>query len=89
MSYTDLGALAMTARGIASHEQVVETLWLNVIGSPIGDGNKAVFVGLLDGGMSIGTLTALAADTSFNQANIDLAGLAESGLAFQFQGTLT
>lgn len=89
MSYTDLGALAMNARGISTHEAVVETLWLNVIGSPIDDANKAVFVGLLDGGMSIGTLTVLAADTSFNQANIDLAGLAETGLAFQYQGTLT
>jgi hypothetical protein len=32
--------------------------------------------------MSIGSLTALAADTSFNTTNIDLVGLSQTGLEY-------
>jgi methionine-rich copper-binding protein CopC len=82
MSYEDLCALAVSAAGKAAHGDVVDLLWNNVIGTPITLADKAIFVGMLDGGMSIGALTALAADTSFNTDNIGLVGLAQTGLEF-------
>jgi len=82
MSYEDLCALAVSAAGKAAHGDVVDLLWNNVIGTPITLADKAYLVGLLDGGMSIGSLTALAADTSFNTDNIGLVGLAQTGLEF-------
>ena len=37
---------------------------------------------MLNHGTSIGQLAWMAADTSFNQANIDLVGLAKTGLEY-------
>jgi hypothetical protein len=88
MTYEALGALAMSASGAATNAAVVQRLWLNLTGSQISEGTQAVLVGMLDAGLSVGALTAVAADTGINQANIGLVGLAETGLAFQFQGTL-
>jgi hypothetical protein len=90
MGLTDeaLAQLALGARGVTTHEAVVQTLWLNVIGSPIDGGNLATYVGMLEGGMSHGALALMASDTSFNTANIDLAGLSGTGLAYLFHGTL-
>lgn len=82
MSYEDLCALAVTAAGKTSPSSVVELLWSNVVGSPISAENKAYYVDLLDKGMSVGALTALAADTDLNVLNIGLVGLAQTGLAY-------
>lgn len=86
MSFQDMAALALNVQGLHTHEAVVEALWLNVIGSPIDSANEGFYVGMLDSGMSVGALTALAANTAYNTNNIGLTGLAESGLAFQYQG---
>jgi hypothetical protein len=83
MGYEELCALAMNARGVHIPAEAVELLWGNVIGTPIPDAQKSAYVGLLEGGMSIGALTALAADSSPNVVNIDLVGLAQTGLAYQ------
>lgn len=42
----------------------------------------APYVAMLSGGMSIGALAVLAADTELNLANINLVGLAQTGLDF-------
>ncbi|MDB5872770.1 MAG: hypothetical protein JWQ07_2212 [Ramlibacter sp.] len=83
MGYADLGALAVAATGSSSFEDVVQLLWGNVVGTSIPAAEKSHFVGLLEGGMSVGVLTAMAADTSFNISNVDLVGLARTGLAYQ------
>ena len=40
------------------------------------------FIALLDNGMSAGALAHLAADTSFNTTNINLVGLAQTGIEY-------
>lgn len=82
MSYVALGALVMNALGKTSHSDAVDLLWNNVVGSPIGAADKSYFVGLLDNGMSIGELTALAADTSLNTDKIGLIGLSQTGIEY-------
>jgi subtilisin-like proprotein convertase family protein len=82
MSYSDLGALALTAVGAATNDAIVSTLWLNVIGSPASAMDKAPFVKMLADGMKAGDLVALAADTAFNTSNINLVGLAQTGIEY-------
>lgn len=83
MSYQDLGKLAIEYAGKTSHTQIVETLWKNVVGSTIPAAEKSQYVSLLSSGsMSVGDLVTLAADTSLNASNIDLVGLAQTGLAY-------
>lgn len=83
MSYEALAATAVTFAGKTAHADIVELLWNNIIGSPISPSDSARFVGLLDGGLSVGALVVMAADTPLNAANIDLTGLASAGLAYQ------
>ena len=82
MSYSDLGALALTAVGATTNDAIVSTLWLNVIGSPASALDKAPFVKMLADGMKAGDLVALAADTAFNTTNINLVGLAQTGIEY-------
>ena len=82
MSYSDLGALALNAVGATTYDAIVSTLWLNVIGSPASALDKAPFIKMLADGMKAGDLVALAADTSFNTTNINLVGLAQSGIEY-------
>ena len=83
MSYEALAAAAMSFAGKDGHADVVDLLWNNIVGTAIPAAERAYWIGLLDGGLSVGTLTAMAADTSLNAVNIDLAGLASTGLAYQ------
>lgn len=83
MSYTELAALAVSVAGKSSSTDVCNLLWENVIGSPATASDIAPFKAMLDSGqMSIGSLTALAADTTLNTNNIDLVGLSQTGLEF-------
>lgn len=82
MSYEALNALAVNATGNTSYGDIVALLWNNVVGSPISVADKAYFVGLLDNGMSIGALTAMAADTLLNANRIDLIGLGNTGVEY-------
>jgi Ca2+-binding RTX toxin-like protein len=82
MSYSDLGALALNAVGAATNDAIVSTLWLNVIGSPASALDKAPFIKMLADGMKAGDLVALAADTALNTSNINLVGLAQSGIEY-------
>lgn len=85
MSYATLMQLAIEVRlgAGASNAAVVELLYTNVIGIAPGAEALALYVGLLDSGtFTAGTLGVLAADTPMNQANIDLVGLAQTGIIY-------
>lgn len=82
MSYEALCQLAVGATGNTTNGDVVELLWNNVVGSPISANNKAELVGMLEGGMTTGTLAMMAADTAFNTANIGLVGLQQTGIEY-------
>jgi subtilisin-like proprotein convertase family protein len=82
MTYANLGALALGAVAANNNDKIVSTLWLNVIGFPATNADKAPFVKMLDDGMKPGDLVVLAADTSFNTANINLVGLAQTGIEY-------
>ena len=83
MSYSGLAAMAISASGAADADAIVEKLYTNVIGTKPTTAEKAPFVQMLNGGMSSGDLVVLAADTSFNQTNIGLTGLATTGIEYQ------
>jgi len=82
MSYSDLGALALTAVGATTNDAVVSTLWKNVIGTEATTAIKAPYIKMLTDGMRVGDLVVLAADTSFNTTNINLVGLAQTGIEY-------
>jgi hypothetical protein len=67
----------------ANPTAVVTLLYTNVMGVAPPPDDLAFFVGLLNThALSIPGLGVLAANTTFNQANIDLAGLAETGVEY-------
>ena len=82
MTYSDLGALALTAIGATTNDAVVSTLWKNVIGTDATSAIKAPYIKMLTDGMKVGDLVVLAADTSFNTTNINLVGLAQTGIEY-------
>lgn len=86
MSYATLMQLAIGARlgaDAADNAAVVDLLYTNVVGVHPDDAALALYVGLLAGGnFTAGTLGVLAADTGINQANIDLVGLAQTGIEY-------
>ena len=82
MSTTTLASLAVDAANLKTNDQIVSTLWKNVFGTTATSSDKAPYVKLLDDGMSPGTLAWLAADTTFNKVNINLVGLAQTGLEY-------
>jgi hypothetical protein len=82
MSYSDLATLALYAAGSTTPDQIVTTLWTNVIGSAPGSADKAPFIQMLASGTKVGDLAVMAADTSFNTTNINLTGLAQTGIEY-------
>lgn len=86
MSYEGLMQLAINVRlGAAADDDaaVVDLLYTNVVGHHPGADSLSDFVDLLEhGGFTAASLGVLAADTSLNQANIDLVGLAQTGIAY-------
>ena len=82
MPTNTLSSLAVDAANLKTNDQIVSTLWKNVFGTPATSADKAPYVKLLDNGMSAGTLAWLAADTSFNTTNINLVGLAQTGIEY-------
>jgi len=83
MSYEALMALAIDVRlGGVSATAVVNLLWGNVIGGMPSASDLATYSGMLQGGTSAGALGVLAANTSFNEANIGLTGLMQTGIEF-------
>lgn len=82
MSYDDLAGLALGAAQAKTHDQIVTKLWTNVVGSAPSASDKAQFVKMLDDGMAPGTLARIAADTALNTTNINLVGLAQTGIEY-------
>ena len=82
MSYSDLGALALSAVGATTYDAVVTTLWRNVVGSGPTEAEKAPFIAMLADGMKPGDLVVFAADTALNTSNIGLVGLVQTGVEF-------
>jgi hypothetical protein len=85
MGYADLMQLALDARlgAGASHADVVTLLYTNVVGVAPSAPDLAGYVALLDDhSYTPGTLGVMAADTALNTTQIDLVGLAASGLVF-------
>ena len=83
MSYSGLAAMAISASGVKDADSIVERLYTNVIGTKPTTIEKAPFVQMLNGGMSSADLVVMAADTSINQTNIGLTGLATTGIEYQ------
>jgi hypothetical protein len=81
-SYDNLAALALDAAGAKTNDQVVSLLWSNVIGTKPTAADKQPFIALLENGMSAGALAHLAADSIFNTININLVGLAQTGIEY-------
>jgi hypothetical protein len=81
-SYDNLAGLALDAAGANTNDQIISLLWTNVIGTTPTAAEKQPFIALLENGMSAGALAHLAADTSFNATNINLVGLAQTGIEF-------
>jgi hypothetical protein len=82
MSYDTLAGLALGVAQATTNDQIVTTLWTNVVGSAPTASDKAPFIKLLQDGLPAGALTHLAADTSINTTNINLVGLAQTGIEF-------
>ncbi len=82
MSYVDLAELAINETGRSTPEDIVALLWTNVVGSPPSAQQAQPFVDMLNNGMTVGELGVLAADTDLNVANINLVGLADTGIAY-------
>jgi len=81
-TYDNLAGLALDAAGAKTNDQIVSLLWTNVIGTKPTAADKAPFITLLENGMTAGALAHLAADTSFNTTNINLVGLAQTGIEY-------
>ena len=81
-SYNNLAALALDAAGAKTNDQIVSLLWSNVIGTTPTAADKQPFIALLENGMTAGALAHLAADSSFNITNINLVGLAQTGIEY-------
>jgi len=81
-TYDNLAGLALDAAGAKTNDQIVSLLWANVIGTKPTAADKAPFITLLENGMTAGALAHLAADTSFNTTNINLVGLAQTGIEY-------
>lgn len=81
-TYDNLAALALDAAGAKTNDQIVSLLWTNVIGTKPTAADKQPFITLLENGMTAGALAHLAADTNFNTTNINLVGLAQTGIEY-------
>lgn len=84
-NYESLMQLAIDARlgDGATHADIVDLLYTNVVGQAPSPQAHAGFVDMLDSGtVTIGELGVMAADHALNVANVDLVGLASSGLDY-------
>ena len=84
-NYGDLMQLAISTRlgPNATNVQVVDLLYTNVVGQAPDAATRKSFVDLLDNHTyTVASLGVLAADTDLNKANINLVGLAQTGLEY-------
>jgi Ca2+-binding RTX toxin-like protein len=81
-TYDNLAGLALEAAGAKTNDQIVSLLWTNVIGTKPTAADKQPFIALLENGVTAGAIARLAADSSFNTTNINLVGLAQTGIEY-------
>ena len=81
-TYDNLAALALDAAGAKTNDQIVSLLWTNVIGTNATQADKAPYIAQLENGMTAGALARLAADSSLNTTNINLVGIAQTGIEY-------
>jgi hypothetical protein len=77
----NLAAAALRLVHANTPDQIVSLVWTNIVGSAPSAENKAALLPLLDT-MSTGEFAMLAADTALNIQNINLVGLATTGLEY-------
>lgn len=83
MGYQDLAALAVSVTKKTTSTDICTLLWTNMFGKAPTTADIAPFKQMLDSGeISVGALTTLAADTSYNTINIDLVGLSQTGIEY-------
>lgn len=82
VKYESLASSALKLTGKTSPADVVALLWTNLVGSAPTAAEAAPYIAMLDGGMTAGALAVMAAEHPLNAANIDLAGLAQTGLEY-------
>jgi hypothetical protein len=85
MSYSDLMKLAIDARlgDGASHTDVVNLLYTNVVGVVPEKESLDYFVSLLDSNtFTVASLGVMAADTELNLVNINMVGLVQTGIEY-------
>ena len=85
MSPEQLAEVAINAvlAGNVTSTNVVELIFQNVVGTAPDSASLVLYSGMLDKGeVSLGQLGVLAANTDLNLQNIDIVGLAQTGLDF-------
>lgn len=82
LTYEALATLALGVANLTMKDQIVTALWTNIIGTVPSASDKAPFIKLLEDGLTPGSLTIMAAETSFNAININLVGLAQTGIEY-------
>ena len=82
MSYQSLAAAAVGVTGKTSNTDVVALLWTNLFGAAPTTEQAAPVVAAMDGGLSVGALTVLVADSGILAERINLVGLIQTGIEF-------
>jgi serralysin len=91
MYYLDSGYDQVTLAGLVldvvlgpnqSKEAVVDLVYFNLLGVHPGAADVAYYSGLITGSITKAQFTVLAAEASYNLANIGFAGLGDTGIAF-------
>ncbi|MCP5244492.1 MAG: matrixin family metalloprotease [Burkholderiales bacterium] len=83
ISNKQLTSVALEASGAHTHNEIVTLLWYNLLGSNPTPEQQQPYIDLLSSNsMSPEALVSLAANSSMNANNIDLAGLGLNGIEF-------
>jgi hypothetical protein len=85
MSYEELAGLAVRAKlgATVKSSDIVNLVYSNIVGNLPDSGSLQYFASLIDSGQkSIGEIVKLGAEHSLNATNIDLVGLASTGIEY-------
>lgn len=83
LGYEQLGQFALNAAGLSNHDDIVTLLWRNIFEEAPSATEKSPYLDMLaKGEVTPGALAVLAADSSFNDTNIDLSGLMQNGIMY-------
>ena len=85
MSIDELVEIAISSLSLTSNEALVTTLWENLLGIGPTESERASVIELLDDGLTPVELIQLAANSEVNEINIDLIGIAQTGLVYSVE----